>query len=379
MTNLIATDVQGSQIDSGVIELFELTKGSTTYYFHPGLNENLTDVKFRDKLNPGTINTYTAIPCQLDGLDISSSGASARPTLSLANVTSDLKTILSIVSYDDLVGSTLVRRTTLEKYLDDGSGDSANPPVELNSVKFVIDRISSENNMIIQFELAALFDLEGIQLPRRVTTGKYCSWMYQGDQLRNHGGCMMPLDSILYNEPTDGGTVYETNVFFNVKDEQLVQTAFLNTLSAWSSSASYTKSSFVSHGGKHYQSLATHTASASKSPTNDLYWREVHGFSTYSSSVAYAEGSLVLYTATINGKSVRSIWQSLHTSNLNNAPSPGSAHWERQDLCSKTLEGCKCRFQAIAVDYTDSTKPLSSAKQNKYALPFGSFPGTATY
>lgn len=379
MTNLIATDVQGSQIDSGVVELFELTKGSTTYYFHPGLNENLTDIKFRDKTNPGTINTYTAIPCQVEGVDVATSGASARPNLTIANVTSDLKTILSIVDYKDLVGSTLVRRTTLEKYLDSGSGDSANPPIELNSLKFNIDRVSAENNMVVQFELAALFDLEGIQLPRRITTGKYCSWMYQGDQLYNNGGCMFPLDSTIYTEPTDGGTVYQTNIFFNIKDEQLVQTAFLNTLSAWSSSGSYTKSSFVSYSGKYYQSLATHSGSASKSPTNDLYWREVHGFSTYSTSTAYAKGSLVLYTATINGKSVRSIWRSLHTNNLNNTPSPGSPSWEREDLCSKTLEGCKCRFQANPVDYTNSTKPLSSVKTNKYALPFGSFPGTATY
>lgn len=379
MTNLIATDVQGTQIDSGVVELFELTKGSATYYFHPGLNENLTDIKFRDKTNPGTINTYTAIPCQVEGVDVSSSGASARPSLTIANVTSDLKTILSIVDYKDLVGSTIVRRTTLEKYLDDGSGNSANPPIELNSIKFNIDRISAENNMVVQFELAALFDLEGIQLPRRITTGKYCSWMYQGDQLYNNGGCMFPLDSTLYTEPTTGGTVYETNVFFNIKDEQLVQNAFLNTLSAWASGTAYTKASFVSYSGKYYQSLANHTASASNNPTNDLYWREVHGFNVYGSAVSYAEGTMVLYTATINGKSVRSIWRSLHANNINNPPSPGSAHWERQDLCSKTLEGCKCRFQAVAADYTNSIQPLSSAKRNKYAIPFGSFPGTATY
>jgi hypothetical protein len=36
MTDLIATDVQGQTIDSAVVDLYELTKGATTFYFHAG-------------------------------------------------------------------------------------------------------------------------------------------------------------------------------------------------------------------------------------------------------------------------------------------------------------------------------------------------------
>ena len=130
MTNLIASDTQGQEITSGLVELFELTTSEGTFYFHPGLKEDFTSIQFRDRISPtnpvtagsfiigntytiatvgnttftaigagnnnigtsfvatgagsgtGTANqtdnsirTYTAIPMILDGVEISSAGA----------------------------------------------------------------------------------------------------------------------------------------------------------------------------------------------------------------------------------------------------------------------------------------------------------------
>ena len=53
MSNVIATDVQTQEIDSALVELFEVTlPNGTTLYFHPGLDSDLTDVQFRDKTAP---------------------------------------------------------------------------------------------------------------------------------------------------------------------------------------------------------------------------------------------------------------------------------------------------------------------------------------
>ena len=53
MSNVIATDVQTQEIDSALVELFEITlPNGTTLYFHPGLDSDLTDVQFRDKTAP---------------------------------------------------------------------------------------------------------------------------------------------------------------------------------------------------------------------------------------------------------------------------------------------------------------------------------------
>ena len=55
MSNLIATDSQSQEINSSLIELFQITLPTgETLYFHPGLNEDLEEVKFRDKTPPST-------------------------------------------------------------------------------------------------------------------------------------------------------------------------------------------------------------------------------------------------------------------------------------------------------------------------------------
>ena len=226
MTNLIASDAQGQQIDSGLVNLFELTSGSSTYYFCEGLSGNLVDVKMRDKDSPSTIRTYTGIPMQMEGIEVASSGASARPTLSIANITTALKTATNVTDYDDLTGATVMRRQTLEKYLDDGTGNSPNPPVEMPTVRYKIDRIASETPVIVTFELAAIYDMEGVNLPRRVTVGKFCSWMYQGRALQNNGGCVWRTDSQIRTEATSGGTSIYHDIFYNVKDHPLVQQSF---------------------------------------------------------------------------------------------------------------------------------------------------------
>ena len=44
MSNVIATDLQTQEIDSELIELFEVTlPNGTTLYFHPGLDSDSTD------------------------------------------------------------------------------------------------------------------------------------------------------------------------------------------------------------------------------------------------------------------------------------------------------------------------------------------------
>ena len=197
MTDVIATDLQTQEIDSPIVDLFELTlPDGSTVYFHPGKDDNFADIQFKDKTPDGSGNyterTYTSIPVAMDGLEIQADGATSRPTISMANIGTTVLTGHSNLTYDDLVGMDVTRRQTLEKYLKGGSAyNSATnvPPVELNSVKYKVDRISSETNIAVVFELAVAYDLEGIQLPRRVVVGKYCSWMYQGVNLYGKGGC----------------------------------------------------------------------------------------------------------------------------------------------------------------------------------------------
>ena len=154
MTNLIATDVQGQEIGS-LIDLFELElPDGSILYFHPGLESDLTTVQFRENVAPGyAIKTYTAFPMMIDGLDISAEGAMNRPSFTVANVGTTFKGVLGSYKNKDLIGQRVTRRQTLKKYLVGESPDLSSPPKELNKVTYVIDRISSENNITITFEV----------------------------------------------------------------------------------------------------------------------------------------------------------------------------------------------------------------------------------
>lgn len=114
---------------SALIELFELdlsplqdyytSKGvpiaTTKYYFHNGYNQKHgtvdADVKWG---NPQ--RTYLARPVQIDGVQTSSSGEIARPTLTVSNL--DLFFTALCRSYANLVGAKITRIRTLAKFLN---------------------------------------------------------------------------------------------------------------------------------------------------------------------------------------------------------------------------------------------------------------------
>ena len=157
MSNVIATDLQTQEVDSGLVELFEITlPNGTTMYFHPGLDADLTDVQFRDRTSPYSIRDYTAMPMMLDGLDLQADGASSRPALTIANIGSILQAELGDYKFDDLIGERLIRRQTLQKYLVGGSED-ASPPVEFPTQQYIIDRVAAEDALSITFEVATPF------------------------------------------------------------------------------------------------------------------------------------------------------------------------------------------------------------------------------
>ena len=70
MSNLIATDLQGQEVSSAVITLFELELPDGSFvFFHPGTNSSIGSVQFRNKTTttPNTCLLYTS-PSPRDGL-----------------------------------------------------------------------------------------------------------------------------------------------------------------------------------------------------------------------------------------------------------------------------------------------------------------------
>jgi len=164
-----------------LVELFELdctNVGGSVLRFHNGKNQIGTDVVWQG-------NSYTAYPIEATGFQFSGRGQLPRPVLRVANVTGVLGALVH--TYQDMAGCKLTRRRTLLKYLDavnftGGVNPTADPSAALPDDVYFIDRKASENKIQIEFELAAAFDVTGVQLPRRFVVQNVCAWVYRGGE-----------------------------------------------------------------------------------------------------------------------------------------------------------------------------------------------------
>lgn len=332
MSNIIDT-VQLQSTEENLIELFDLTLPSgDVVYFVNGLENGEDNIYFPQKAISGStypLHEYIALPIEISGIEANSSGAANRPTLSLANIPvlarsltndedgTDDETVLRDVLEDegintneDLLGCRIVvRRTFLSKTYRSTDSNPASSPVEFPSQTYILDRVSAENNVLVEFELASPMDVEGVKLPNRVVVGKYCPWRYQGHFIEDDngnaskdGGCTWPLDS--------NGRFFDVNNNVITKD--------ISTISAWSNTATYSADDKV------------------KTTTNNH----------------------------------TQIWIALRAVPTNKDPEKQASYWKRLDVCGKTLESCKIRFQG-----NNSNANLNTA----YILPFGGFPGSRQF
>ena len=330
MTDLIDT-VQLQEIDDALIELFDITlpDGTTKIYLHNGLDQGDENIYFPNKAG-NTLNEYISMPISISGVETSSSGAQARPTLSMANIPVLARTISNdgdgaedeellqdifadngFTSNEDFLNTRVEYRRTLFKHtykVADVSGWTTTSPIEFPSVIYIVDRVSSEDNIFVQFELASPIDIEGVTLPNRVIIGKYCSWKYQGRNLNYEGGCTWDLDS--------------RGRFFDKNDE--IITKDISTINEWNSSSTYTLN------------------------TND---------------------SPPIRVKTTSNNHTQ-IWRALRNVPANKSPLSNGFYWYREDVCGKLINSCKVRFQGNNNDTTLNTSQT---------LPFGGFPGARTY
>lgn len=166
---------------SAIIELFVLDAtaiGSDVFRFHAGTNGLRQNVVWQG-------NTYMPFPVQASGFDMSGNGQLPRPKLVMANVTGAIT--LLVLQFEDMLGAKITRKRTLAKYLDavnfqGGTNATADPTAEFPDDVFFIDRKVTENRDVVEFELAAAFDVAGVQLPRRQIIQNVCVWRYRGGE-----------------------------------------------------------------------------------------------------------------------------------------------------------------------------------------------------
>ncbi len=179
-----------------IIELFQLQldadiHGSdTTHYFFSGVNQKTTtgQITFAG-------DTYIALPIEADGFEYKGDGSLPRPSMRIANTDSFVSAILLAVNEttpgNDLTGSKLTRIRTLSRFLDASNFDNNTNPYgtpdptstgEMPREVYFVDRKVTENRDLVEFELASVFDMQGVTAPRRIALDNICQWTYRGPE-----------------------------------------------------------------------------------------------------------------------------------------------------------------------------------------------------
>ena len=189
----VFSDIQGVA-PSAIIELFTLELREklhypennpdgldTVYRFHAGTSLNANgEIQWNNQ-------TYQRIPVTAEGFAYQK-GQLPRPKLIVSNIQGIMSAILLLVnkvtSGNDLMGATVTRIRTLARFLDAANFPpiGGNPPenpfgtpdpdAEFPREIYTIDRKASENRDVVEFELAAAFDLVGVRAPKRQCTRK---------------------------------------------------------------------------------------------------------------------------------------------------------------------------------------------------------------
>jgi lambda family phage minor tail protein L len=176
----ITTEIQKLE-PSAIIELFEMDAtafGGDLLRFHAGTNGLTSNLVWQG-------NTYTAYPIKASGFDFTGNGQLPRPKLTVSNITGAIT--LLVLTYDDLLGAKITRKRTMAKYLDavnfpGSTNPDADSAAEFPSDVFFIDRKSTETRDVVEFELAAAFDVAGVLLPHRQIIQNVCVWRYKGTE-----------------------------------------------------------------------------------------------------------------------------------------------------------------------------------------------------
>jgi lambda family phage minor tail protein L len=173
-----------------VIELFELQlvaalHGSADVYrFHAGANMDANG----ELVWAG--NSYLRYPVEADGFTYEGNGQLPRPKLRVSNILGTITAILLQVNAttpgSDLNGAKLTRIRTLARYIDAANFPGGvnpygtpDPTAEFPREIYYIDRKTGETRDVVEFELAASFDLAGIRAPKRQCISSICQWVYR--------------------------------------------------------------------------------------------------------------------------------------------------------------------------------------------------------
>lgn len=170
----------GSVIELFVLELSAAKHGvADVYRFHAGSNLNANGELVWNG------NSYLRFPIEAEGFEYSGNGQLPRPRIRVSNILSTITAVLLTLP-EGLEGAKVTRIRTLARYIDavnfPGNVNpygTPDPTAEFPREIYYIDRKTVENRDVVEFELAAAFDLAGVRAPKRQCIANVCQWEYR--------------------------------------------------------------------------------------------------------------------------------------------------------------------------------------------------------
>jgi lambda family phage minor tail protein L len=157
---------------------------------------------------------YKPAPIEVTEMEWAGQGKLPKPKLRVSNI-GGLAAAL-VIEYGDLVGAVVSLRRTFKKFLDGEA--NADPSAVMEPDIFVVDRKSEHTKEAIEFELAAVLDQQGIQLPRRLILRDSCDHTYRqwvttgGGGHFVYGSCPYADESRFYTEADGAATTPDQDV-----------------------------------------------------------------------------------------------------------------------------------------------------------------------
>tara|TARA_R110000772_G_scaffold246201_1_gene359850 strand:+ start:123 stop:1505 length:1383 start_codon:yes stop_codon:yes gene_type:complete len=187
---------------SAIIELFQLELNAAqhgvneTYYFHAGVNAtNNGDIIWNSQ-------AYLAFPIEATEFEYTGTGSLPRPKLRVSNIYGTI-TAMILTLPNGLEGAKVTRIRTLARYIDGANFPGGtnplgtpDPTAEFPREIYYIDRKASENRDLIEFELAAAFDLVGVRAPKRQCVANVCQWTYRGPECGYTGNAYFNFNDV---------------------------------------------------------------------------------------------------------------------------------------------------------------------------------------
>lgn len=149
---------------------------------------------------------YNPSPVQFAGVEISGSNKLPTPKVRFANVDGGMTDLSR--DFDDLIGFRLIRIRTYGKFLlkiGNTPGSSPDRNAHFSPDTWYFNRKIEESKLGVSYELASIFDVEGLSIPKRRLYTNFCPFAYRGPDCKYDGpdvptagegdGCLKTLDA----------------------------------------------------------------------------------------------------------------------------------------------------------------------------------------